>query len=270
MKLFVLALVVSISLHFLFLKNYVIEDKPLEEIQEPNSKKSSVQYVKLKKIEPKVEPKKIEPIKKEKTIKKTVEKKIVKKVKKEPKKIIKPKKTIKKVVKKERKKTVPTANKKQIQEASKLQNNILQDQIVNKKSSIQNKTLENFLNQEEPVNKEVLNELIKLYGKEYESFTKVQKAFLHKNHNSFQIITQRVLNRLGYPKLARKLRLSGSNIVEFMFYPDGSIKNLKITQSSGYSVFDKYTLNLIEIAYKDYPRPKTPTKLKFYVKYLAY
>ena len=37
-----------------------------------------------------------------------------------------------------------------------------------------------------------------------------------------------------------------------------------------YEVFDKYSLELIEIAYKDYPRPTTSTKLKFNVNYQAY
>jgi|GEM_PF-970589 len=267
MKLLVLAFVVSISLHFLFFKNYVVEEKTKEQHKETQNKKSSIHYVKIKKAEPKIEVSKPE-IKKvvqknevKKAVKQKVEKKKIEKTTKKP--------NIKKIVKKERKKIVPL-NKKNIEKSAKLQNKILNDQIVNKKTSIQKRTLENFLSQEEPVNNEMLSEILKLYGKEYETFTKVQKAFIEKNHNSFQVITQRVLTRLGYPRLARKLRLSGTNIVEFIFYPDGSIKNLKITKSSGYSVFDKYTLNLIEIAYKDYPRPKTATKLKFNVRYIIY
>ena len=66
------------------------------------------------------------------------------------------------------------------------------------------------------------------------------------------------------------MRLAGTNIVEFMFHPDGSITDLKITSSSGYAVFDSYTLELIEIAYKDYPKPQTTTKLKFNVRYTLY
>ena len=148
-----------------------------------------------------------------------------------------------------------------------LQKKVLNEQIVNKKESLQDKTLEDFLSQKQPINKEILNELQKLYGEEYDKFTKVQKAYLEKNLTNFQTITQRVLNRLGYPKLAAKLKIGGVNIVEFMFHPDGSITGLKITNSSGYAVLDDYSLELIEIAYKDYPRPTTVTKLKFYVRY---
>jgi periplasmic protein TonB len=251
MKIIILALIISISIHFFVFNTYknkeLIENKQKEE---QITKKSDVNFVKLKKKEILQEVKtenKIEKIDKtEKVVQKPVEKK---------------------PVKKEIEKKVETKKQIDINKSQKLQENILQEQIVNKKESIQNKTLENFLSQSEPINKEILNELTRLYGEEYKTFTKVQKAYLEKNLNNFQVITQRVLNRLGYPKLAAKLRIGGTNIVEFMFHPDGSISNLKITNSSGYEVFDKYSIELIEIAYKDYPRPTTSTKLKFNVQY---
>ena len=260
MKIIIFAFVVSISLHLLLFKQYKIE-KPLETKTNKNTqgKKSNVQFVKLKKIAPKtikeevkkVIPKKIVEVKKP-IIKKAITKKSVKKpiTRTLPKKYIKTKKTV-------------TYQKKRVRKPSVIKQ-------VEKRKTIQEKTLENFLSQKEPVNNEVLNQLERLYGREYQTFTKVQKAYLKKNLNNFQVITQRVLTRLGYPKLAAKLKLSGKNIVEFMYYPDGNIKNLKITNSSGYAVFDDYSLKLIEIAYKDYPRPKTPTKLKFQVHYRIY
>ena len=55
-----------------------------------------------------------------------------------------------------------------------------------------------------------------------------------------------------------------------MFHPDGSITNLKVLDSSGYAILDDYSINLIEIAYKDYPKPETSTKLRFYVQYRLY
>jgi protein TonB len=267
MKFIILAFIISISLHFFAFNKYknkeFIENKQKEEIE---TKKSNVKFVKLKKNEIIQEVKNVPEIKKieeTKDIKKLIESKpqIIEKKILETKRIIEPKKIEKKV---EQKKQIDIAKSK------KFQDNILKDQIVNKDESIQNKTLENFLSQKEPIDKEILNELSRLYGEEYKSFTKVQKAYLEKNLNTFQVITQKVLNRLGYPKLAAKLRIGGVNIVEFMFHPDGSISNLKITNSSGYEIFDKYSLELIEIAYKDYPRPSTSTKMKFNVNYQAY
>jgi periplasmic protein TonB len=258
MRIIILAFIISISLHFIAFNKYkdkeFIENKQKDEKTE---KKSDVKFVKLKKQEIKQEINEVEkPI--EKVVKK-INNEVSPKIKEN--KITEAKKIEKKI---EQKKQVDVEKSKNFQEK------VVKEQIVNKNNSLQNSILEDFLSQKEPINKEILNELEKLYGEEYQSFTKIQKAYLEKNLNNFQVITQRVLNRLGYPKLAAKLRIGGVNIVEFMFHPDGSITNLKITSSSGYEVFDKYSLELIEIAYKDYPRPTTSTKLKFNVNYQAY
>lgn len=251
MKIIISAFIISIVLHLIIFESY--KNKELikkDEFQETAKKKSEVKFVKLNKKEI---------VAKEEIIEKKVES-IVEK----PKEIIK-KDIPKKVEKPKIKKDTPN-----IEKSKKLQNNILKEQIVNENESLQNTTLENYLAQKEFVNKEILDELEKLYGKEYETFTNVQKAFLEKNLNNFQVITQKVLNRLGYPRLAAKLRISGTNVIEFMFHPDGSISDLKITTSSGYEIFDKYSKELIEIAYKDYPKPKTSTKIRFNVQYSAY
>ncbi|GGD39724.1 hypothetical protein GCM10012288_12190 [Malaciobacter pacificus] len=261
MKLIIFAFIISISIHLLLFNNYKNEKIKEENYTnvEKSAKKSDIKYVTIKKQEPKKEIKK--PVKE-------IEKKIEK-----PKQINKPKPTPtpKKYVKaKENIKFQEKRKQKEIQKAKEFQKKVLKEQIVEKKPSIQEKTLEDFLSQKEPVDKKILNKLERLYGREYENFTKVQKAYLEKNINNFQTITQRVLNRLGYPRIAAKLRLSGTNIVEFLFHPNGSISNLKIIDSSGYEVFDEYTLELIEIAYKDYPKPKTTTKLRFNVSYRLY
>ena len=251
MKIIISAFIISILLHLIIFESY--KNKELikkDEFQETAKKKSEVKFVKLNKQEI---------VAKEEIIEKKVES-IVEK----PKEIIK-KDIPKKVEKTKIKKDTPN-----IEKSKKLQNNILKEQIVNENESLQNTTLENYLAQKEFINKEILDELEKLYGKEYETFTNVQKAFLEKNLNNFQVITQKVLNRLGYPRLAAKLRISGTNVIEFMFHPDGSISDLKITTSSGYEIFDKYSKELIEIAYKDYPKPKTSTKIRFNVQYSAY
>jgi periplasmic protein TonB len=257
MKIIILALIISISLHFLAFYKYkdkeFIENKQKDEILE---KKSDVKFVKLKKKEIIEERIKDLEIEKKQEIKKNEK---IKKVD----KLAEPKPQKKEISKKETKQ-IDVAKSKDFQEK------ILEEQIVKKDNSLQNNILENFLSQKEPINKEILSELEKLYGEEYKTFTKVQKAYLENNLNNFQVITQRVLTRLGYPPLAAKLKIGGANVVEFMFHPDGSITNLKITNSSGYEVFDKYSLELIEIAYKDYPRPSTSTKLKFNVRYQLY
>jgi protein TonB len=261
MKLIILASIISICLHLLLFNDYKFTKKP-EETKKAiiNKKKSNVTFVKIKKekkIVKKVLVKKTEVIKKKKA----------KKVK----KIVKTKKTVKKrpITKKVSKKLIKAPKKIKF-EKKRIIKKVSKVPSKKKIKTFQNKTLEDFLSQEEPVDQKVLSEIQRLYGREFETFTKVQKAFIKKNLNSFQQVTQRVLTRLGYPRLAAKLRISGINIVEFVFHSNGNISNLRITNSSGYEVFDKYTIKLIEIAYKDYPRPKTSTKLKFNVQYRLY
>ena len=254
MKIIILAFIISISLHFFLFKKYNNDEfKKNNQIKQEVIKKSDVKFIKLKKEEPitnNVMEEKVKPIIEKKVELPEIQKEVV--------------------VKKEIQKKVENNKKIDFEKSKELQKKVLNEQIVNKKESLQDKTLEDFLSQKQPINKEILNELQKLYGEEYDKFTKVQKAYLEKNLTNFQTITQRVLNRLGYPPLAAKLRIGGVNVIEFMFHPDGSITNLKITSSSGYEIFDKYSLELIEIAYKDYPKPTTSTKLKFNVNYQAY
>ncbi|MFY4759476.1 TonB family protein [Aliarcobacter butzleri] len=253
MKNIIFAFIISVILHLLLLISYnkSLNETKQENKQEQNEKivekKSDVRFVKIqqeiisqeKKIEPKPEPKVTEKI---------IEKQI-------------------KVPKNESENKIAQNTKKSadIKQAKEMQKNILKEA-----NALQEKTLENFLSQKEPINKNILNELEKLYGEEYKNFTKVQKAYLEKNLNNFQVITQRVLDRMGYPELAAKQKIGGINTVEFIFYPNGDISDLRIINSSGYSVLDKHSIELIEIAYKDYPKPTEPIKIRFRVFYRAY
>jgi TonB family protein len=105
------------------------------------------------------------------------------------------------------------------------------------------------------------------YGSEFNSFTKIQKRFIEKNLGSIYQITQRTLTRNGYPSVALKTHQQGTQIVTFNLHPNGKITGLRLKRSLGYSSLDKNTIRVIRIAYKDYPRPKTKTKITFYVEY---
>lgn len=245
MKIIFISFVISVFIHIILFFSYKIEKQNENKEAKKDIVKSEVTFVKL---QPKTKDKQ--------SIKQEINKQ-------EYSKKEKVKQKDKPIVKQEFKT-------KDFKKAKELQNSILKEQIVNEKNSIQDKTLESFLSQKDLINKDVLDELYKLYGKEYETFTQVQKAYLEKNLNHFQTITQKVLNRLGYPKLAAKLRIGGINIVEFMFHPNGDISDLKIIGSSDYTILDEYTLELIKIAYKEYPKPTEPTKLRFKVHYRIY
>lgn len=253
MKNIIFAFIISVILHLLLLISYnkSLNETKQENKQEQNEKivekKSDVKFVKIQQ-EIISQEKKIEPKPELKVSEKIIEKQI-------------------KVPKNESENKIAQNTKKSadIKQAKEMQKNILKET-----NALQEKTLENFLSQKEPINKNILNELEKLYGEEYKNFTKVQKAYLEKNLNNFQVITQRVLDRMGYPELAAKQKIGGINTVEFIFYPNGDISDLRIINSSGYSVLDKHSIELIEIAYKDYPKPTEPIKIRFRVFYRAY
>ncbi|WP_181566270.1 energy transducer TonB [Helicobacter monodelphidis] len=108
------------------------------------------------------------------------------------------------------------------------------------------------------------SELKKLYGAEFYSLSKADKDFLNQNYRKIYDITNRYLI---YPPVAGRLRISGTNRLEFYLHPNGNISGLKIISSSGYEILDKNSLQTIEIAYKDYPYPKKTLKMIFQINY---
>ncbi len=115
------------------------------------------------------------------------------------------------------------------------------------------------------------NHLIKrLYGKEFYSFSKTQQKFIKDHISEIQRITQNTLVMNGYPDVAVRTGQQGVNVVSFYLHPNGDISNLRLIKRMGYHALDQNTISVIQIAYKDYPRPKTKTKIVFYVNYSLY
>ncbi len=110
----------------------------------------------------------------------------------------------------------------------------------------------------------------KLYGSSFHNMTPTQQKFIEDNLDEIQEITQRTLTRRGYPQAAAKTGQEGTNVVSFNLHPNGDISNLRLKTRTGYRSLDENTLTLIRVAYKDYPYPKTTTKIVFYVTYSYY
>jgi len=116
-----------------------------------------------------------------------------------------------------------------------------------------------------------VNRMIRqLYGREFNTFSPSQKKFIKENLGSIHRITQRTLTRNGYPSVALRTQQQGTNVVTFYLHPNGDITGLRLKRRMGYAALDQNTLDVIRIAYKDYPRPKSKTKITFYVKYKLY
>jgi len=171
----------------------------------------------------------------------------------------KPKKKITKVLtKKETKKVIKATKSKKTRSLSK---DPLANLLMTASSSL--------YPQSKPRN-DAMKMIQQFYGKEFNTFTSTQKKFIKHNLNTIQKITQQTLSRNGYPSIARRTRQQGTNVVSFYLHPNGDITSLRLKSRIGYSALDDNTLKIIRIAYKDYPRPKTKTKITFYVNYRLY
>ncbi len=109
-----------------------------------------------------------------------------------------------------------------------------------------------------------------LYGGEFNTYSPAQKKFIENNLGTIHQITQRTLTVNGYPSVAVRTRQQGTNVVSFYLHPDGDISDLKLKKRIGYESLDQNTLDVIRIAYKDYPLPNKKTKIMFYVQYSLY
>lgn len=103
-----------------------------------------------------------------------------------------------------------------------------------------------------------------LYGEEFGDYGLKEQNFLAQNLRDIGRITQRYLQ---YPRSAARLGQEGVNAVEFYLHPNGDISELKILLSSQFMLLDRNTERTIEIAYKDYPRPLSKTKIRIFVTY---
>jgi len=109
-------------------------------------------------------------------------------------------------------------------------------------------------------------EVSKLYGDMLNELSNDQRAFLDDHLHNIGFITQQYLS---FPAVAGELGLGGDTLLEFDLFPNGDIGPIHLRSSSGYALLDDNSKETVEIAYKDYPRPKTKTKIRLLVKYIV-
>lgn len=109
-----------------------------------------------------------------------------------------------------------------------------------------------------------LRDVEELYGEEFGDYGLAEQEFLINNLRDIGRITSRYLK---YPPSAIRLGQQGVSAVEFYLHPNGDISGLKIIVSSEFMLLDRNSERTIEIAYKDYPRPVSKTKIRIFVTY---
>ena len=123
------------------------------------------------------------------------------------------------------------------------------------------------LGQDKGLDRQTRRDIDKLYGDEWGDLGSAERDFITSNLREIARITQRYLT---YPNTAAYLNQSGENAIEFYLLPNGDIQGLKLLLSSGFVLLDKNSQKTIEIAYKDYPRPKQRTLIRFHITYTIY
>jgi len=227
---FIISIILHLGIYFLFIKD--THKEPINKSNKNNkSNTSKIQYIQLK---PKVIVKDKKPKSKRIIQKKYIKTKPIPKIKPIKKKIItKPK--IKSKLKEIVKKVV-------------VKQEVLKEMIKPKTQKLDKQT----------------QKLIDLYGDDFKKFDKQTKLYLIKNIKDIGEITKRFLS---YPSLSIQAQQDGVNVIEFILQPNGSIKDVMVSKSSGYFMLDDNTMDTIYEAYEDYPKPKKPTLIKIFVKY---
>lgn len=99
-----------------------------------------------------------------------------------------------------------------------------------------------------------------LYGSEFEKMGKEEQKFVEDNLLGMGRTMQKYFDKVNRYNPPHE---TGRADVEFYLHPNGDITDLKIIKSSGYKLQDKNALETVELAFKDFPRPKTKTKIRW-------
>ena len=244
-----IALFISIALHFLTLMYFTYHKIDESKYEEQKPKKTHINYVKLLPKQEKQTPKKIEKLIKEIFKEKSVPVQNLPKIIELPKevKVIEPPK----IVQKEQPKPVEKATEK------------ISKPIIKETPPAETKKTEQPKAPEQNIDK-ITKSYLELYKDDFDSFPEETKVFLIKNLKDIGRITERFLI---YPYISVQAHQSGINVVEFTLYPNGKITKPKIIKSSKYYILDDNSVETINQAYRDYPRPDKPTVIRIYVKY---
>lgn len=70
-----------------------------------------------------------------------------------------------------------------------------------------------------------------------------------------------------YPNIARKMGYEGVCIVSFKLEPSGTVKEIRVVKSSGYQSLDKSTVETIEEAATEMPKPQKTIEILLPIEY---
>ena len=78
---------------------------------------------------------------------------------------------------------------------------------------------------------------------------------------NLSVVREAIISYLSYPPIARRMGWEGTVIVRFTLLPNGSLAECGIEKGSGHKVLDMSALRAVELAHKNFPRPKKSVTL---------
>ncbi|MFH0787641.1 MAG: energy transducer TonB [Pseudomonadota bacterium] len=78
----------------------------------------------------------------------------------------------------------------------------------------------------------------------------------------FTYIRDKILGHISYPSLARRMGWQGKVLVSFIITADGSVREVRVIQSSGFAILDK---NALEAVKETAPFPKPPVEAQLVI-----
>ncbi len=103
------------------------------------------------------------------------------------------------------------------------------------------------------------------YGNDFFALSIAQQRYLLTNLQKIRKINDIVGNRLLQSRPDEAIDTKENNIVEFYLHPDGSISGLSLSKEREGSLLDELTLETIELAHSQYPKPKQTTLIRIRV-----
>ncbi|MDD6055575.1 MAG: energy transducer TonB [Helicobacteraceae bacterium] len=96
----------------------------------------------------------------------------------------------------------------------------------------------------------------------------VESLSFGKDENPFlKSVKIAIDNSMTYPRVARKMRLEGRVLVEFLWTKNKELKYVRILKSSKHNILDENALNTIRLAKRHFPAYKNDVKLQIPIVY---
>jgi protein TonB len=85
-------------------------------------------------------------------------------------------------------------------------------------------------------------------------------------NENYAYIRDRILKNVGYPDMARRNDWQGKVVLSFIVTPDGSVRDLRILQSSGHRILDRSAMETVRDS-APFPRPPGEAQLVIPITY---